>query len=55
MPELIEFASTIMTLNTGNVIACGTNHEGLGPLQDGEFCEFELEKIGRMAVHVRTR
>ena len=39
VPELIEFASMIMTLYTGNVIACGTNHEGLGPLQDGEFCE----------------
>jgi hypothetical protein len=25
----------------------------LGPLQDGEFCEIELEKIGRMGVHVR--
>src|SRR5688572_9420609 len=36
VPELVEFASTIMTLNSGDVIACGTNHEGLGPLQDGE-------------------
>src|SRR5215471_10353496 len=53
VPELIEFASMIMTLYTGNVIACGTNHEGLGPLQDGEFCEIELEKIGRMGVRVR--
>jgi hypothetical protein len=26
---------------------------GLGPLQDGELCEIELEKIGRMAVRVR--
>jgi 2-keto-4-pentenoate hydratase/2-oxohepta-3-ene-1,7-dioic acid hydratase in catechol pathway len=53
VPELIEFASKIMTLHTGNVIACGTNHEGLSPLQDGEFCEIELEQIGRMGVHVR--
>jgi 2-keto-4-pentenoate hydratase/2-oxohepta-3-ene-1,7-dioic acid hydratase in catechol pathway len=53
VPELIEFATTIMTLNSGDVIACGTNHEGLGPLQDGEVCDFELEKIGRMTVHVR--
>ena len=50
VPELIEFASRIMTLYTGDIIACGTNHEGLGPLQDGEFCEIELEKIGRMGV-----
>jgi len=53
VPELIEFASRIMTLYTGNVIACGTNHEGLSPLQDGEFCEIELENIGRMGLHVR--
>jgi 2-keto-4-pentenoate hydratase/2-oxohepta-3-ene-1,7-dioic acid hydratase in catechol pathway len=53
VPELLAFASMIMTLYTGNVIACGTNHEGLGPLQDGEFCEIELEQIGRMGVHVR--
>jgi 2-keto-4-pentenoate hydratase/2-oxohepta-3-ene-1,7-dioic acid hydratase in catechol pathway len=52
VPELIEFASMIMTLHSGDMIACGTNHEGLGPLQDGEFCEFELEKIGRMSIHV---
>ena len=42
-----------MTLNTGDTIACGTNHEGLGALQDGERCDFELEKIGRMTLHVR--
>jgi 2-keto-4-pentenoate hydratase/2-oxohepta-3-ene-1,7-dioic acid hydratase in catechol pathway len=52
VPELIEFATTIMTLHSGDVISCGTNHEGLGPLQDGEVCDFELEKIGRMTVHV---
>jgi 2-keto-4-pentenoate hydratase/2-oxohepta-3-ene-1,7-dioic acid hydratase in catechol pathway len=53
VPELIEFASGIMTLHTGNLIACGTNHEGLGPLQDGEIGEIEIEKIGSMAVNVR--
>ena len=36
VPELVEFASTVMTLNSGDLIACGTNHEGLGALQDGE-------------------
>jgi 2-keto-4-pentenoate hydratase/2-oxohepta-3-ene-1,7-dioic acid hydratase in catechol pathway len=53
VPELVEWATTIMTMNSGDVIACGTNHEGLGPMQDGELCEIEVEKIGRMAVHVR--
>lgn len=53
VPELVEFATTIMTLNSGDVIACGTNHEGLGPLQDGEVVDFEIQGIGRMRLDVR--
>jgi 2-keto-4-pentenoate hydratase/2-oxohepta-3-ene-1,7-dioic acid hydratase in catechol pathway len=52
VPELVEFASAIMTLNTGDLIACGTNHEGLGALQDGETVEIEIERIGRMSLKV---
>jgi 2-keto-4-pentenoate hydratase/2-oxohepta-3-ene-1,7-dioic acid hydratase in catechol pathway len=52
VPELIAFASTVMTLNTGDLIACGTNHEGLGALQDGETVEIEIQRIGRMALKV---
>ena len=52
VPELVEFASTIMTLNTGDLIACGTNHEGLGALQDGETVAIEIERIGRMSLNV---
>jgi 2-keto-4-pentenoate hydratase/2-oxohepta-3-ene-1,7-dioic acid hydratase in catechol pathway len=52
VPELVEFASGIMTLNSGDLLACGTNHEGLGPLQDGEICDFEIEKVGRMRLYV---
>lgn len=52
VPELIEFASTIMTLNSGDVIACGTNHEGLGALQEGENVTIEIEGIGRMSLDV---
>jgi 2-keto-4-pentenoate hydratase/2-oxohepta-3-ene-1,7-dioic acid hydratase in catechol pathway len=53
VPELVEWASTIMTLNSGDVIACGTNHEGLGPLQDGEVVDFEIRGVGRMRLNVR--
>ena len=52
VPALVEFASRIMTLNTGDIISCGTNHEGLGALQDGETVEIEIEKIGRMSLKV---
>lgn len=53
VPQVIEFATGIMTLHSGDVIACGTNHEGLGPLQDGETCVLEVERVGRMTIHVR--
>jgi 2-keto-4-pentenoate hydratase/2-oxohepta-3-ene-1,7-dioic acid hydratase in catechol pathway len=53
VPELVEFATTVMTMNSGDVIACGTNHEGLGALQDGETVEIEIERIGRMQLKVR--
>ena len=52
VPELIEFASTAITLNSGDLIACGTNHEGLGALQDGEVVEVEIQGIGRMTLNV---
>src|SRR6266550_362694 len=52
VPELVEFASSIMTLNSGDLIACGTNHEGLGALQDGERVEIEIQHVGRMALNV---
>ncbi|NQU70406.1 MAG: fumarylacetoacetate hydrolase family protein [Rhodospirillales bacterium] len=53
VPELVEWATGVMTLNSGDFLACGTNHEGLGPLQDGETVEIEIERIGRMTVDVR--
>ena len=53
VPDLVEFATTIMTMNSGDLIACGTNHEGLGPLQDGEVVDFEIHGVGRMRLHVR--
>jgi 2-keto-4-pentenoate hydratase/2-oxohepta-3-ene-1,7-dioic acid hydratase in catechol pathway len=53
VPELIEFATTVMTMNSGDLIACGTNHEGLGALQDGETVEIEIDKIGKMALTVK--
>ena len=53
VPALVEFATSIMTLNSGDVIACGTNHEGLGPLQDGEVVDFEIHGVGRMRLSVR--
>jgi 2-keto-4-pentenoate hydratase/2-oxohepta-3-ene-1,7-dioic acid hydratase in catechol pathway len=52
VPELVEFATTVMTMNSGDLIACGTNHEGLGALQDGESVDIEIQNIGRMSLKV---
>src|ERR1700740_121674 len=42
-----------LPLNSGDLIACGTNHEGLGALQDGETVEIEVQHVGRMTLTVR--
>lgn len=52
VPEIVEFATTIMTMHTGDLISCGTNHEGLGFVQDGEKVEVAIAGIGRMALDV---
>ena len=50
VPELVAWATTVMTLNSGDLIACGTNHEGLGSLQDGETVDIEIQDIGKMTL-----
>ena len=50
--ELVAFATAVMTMNTGDLVACGTNHEGLGPLQEGDTGEIEIQGIGRMSMRV---
>lgn len=53
IPALIAFASSVVTLEPGDVIACGTNHQGLGPVQDGDHLRLEIEKVGTLEVQVR--
>jgi len=52
VPEVVEFATTVMTLNSGDIISTGTNHEGLGYLQNGETIKFSIEGIGSMTLNV---
>ena len=51
--EILAFISSYMTLVPGDVILCGTNHQGLGALQDGDRAEMTIEGIGTLAVSVR--
>lgn len=48
VPELVAFATMVMTLYSGDVISCGTNHEGIGNLQDGDTVVIDIEGVGRM-------
>jgi 2-keto-4-pentenoate hydratase/2-oxohepta-3-ene-1,7-dioic acid hydratase in catechol pathway len=50
--EMVAWASRIATLEVGDVFACGTNHQGLGPMQDGETGTIEIDRIGRMSVKI---
>lgn len=52
IPAIVAFASRVMTLNSGDLLACGTNHEGLGFLQHGETVEISIQGIGRMSLAV---
>jgi len=52
--EVVEFVSWITTLKPGDVISTGTNHTGLGPIQDGDKIEMEIEGLGpRLTVNVK--
>jgi len=50
---VVELLSTVTTFNPGDIIATGTNHLGLGPMQDGETVVLEVQGLGRLSVKVR--
>jgi 2-keto-4-pentenoate hydratase/2-oxohepta-3-ene-1,7-dioic acid hydratase in catechol pathway len=50
--EVLAFISSVMTLVPGDVIMCGTNHQGLGPLQHGDHAMMEIEGVGQLEVNV---
>lgn len=50
--EVLAFISSYMTLVPGDVILCGTQHQGLGALQDGDQAEMTIEQVGTLAVDV---
>ena len=53
IPRCIEWVSSIHPLEPGDVLACGTNHRGLNPFQDGDLVELETEPLGRLRVKIR--
>ena len=53
IPRLVEWVSSILTLEAGDVISTGTNHRGLSSFQDGDVVELEVEKLGRLHINVK--
>ena len=53
IPRLVEWTSSIHTLEPGDIIASGTNHRGLNAFQDGDRVELEVEGMGRLHIDIR--
>jgi 2-keto-4-pentenoate hydratase/2-oxohepta-3-ene-1,7-dioic acid hydratase in catechol pathway len=51
--ELVSYISSITTLHPGDVICCGTNHQGLGAMQDGDAVTTSITGIGSFTLHVK--
>jgi 2-keto-4-pentenoate hydratase/2-oxohepta-3-ene-1,7-dioic acid hydratase in catechol pathway len=45
VPQIISFASSVMTLNPGDVILTGTP-EGVGAIEPGDEVEITIEGVG---------
>ena len=53
--EQIAFATTVMTLYSGDVVACGTSHAGLRPLMNGDTLEVAIAPaLDQLQVRVAT-
>jgi 2-keto-4-pentenoate hydratase/2-oxohepta-3-ene-1,7-dioic acid hydratase in catechol pathway len=49
----IAWVSAVHTLEPGDIVATGTNHQGLSAFQDGDRVEIETEGLGRLRIQVR--
>jgi 2-keto-4-pentenoate hydratase/2-oxohepta-3-ene-1,7-dioic acid hydratase in catechol pathway len=52
IPESIEWATSKEAFDASDILFMGTNHQGLGALQDGDHVEMEIEGIGRFSCDV---
>ena len=50
--ESIAWATAITPVEPGDVLYMGTNHQGLGAMQDGDRIEMEISRIGRLTLNV---
>jgi 2-keto-4-pentenoate hydratase/2-oxohepta-3-ene-1,7-dioic acid hydratase in catechol pathway len=52
IPDEIAWLSKFLQLQPGDIIATGTYHEGLGPVNSGDTIEIEIERLGRTSFNV---
>ena len=50
--ESIEYVTAIESVSPGDVLYLGTNHQGLGAMQDGDSIEIKIEEVGSFTFHV---
>ena len=53
IPRCIEWASSIHTLEPGDILATGTNHRGLNPFMDGDVITLEVQGLGKLEFNIR--
>ena len=46
IPELLAEVTNVLTLEPGDVVATGTHHFGLEPVQDGDTVRLQIEQLG---------
>jgi 2-keto-4-pentenoate hydratase/2-oxohepta-3-ene-1,7-dioic acid hydratase in catechol pathway len=54
IPELVEFISSVMTLNPGDIISTGTP-SGIGPIRPGDSVTIHVEGVGALTNPVVAR
>ena len=54
IPELVAWLSRFVQLHPGDVIATGTYHVGLGPMNNGDTLEIDIEKLGKARFTVKA-
>jgi 2-keto-4-pentenoate hydratase/2-oxohepta-3-ene-1,7-dioic acid hydratase in catechol pathway len=54
VPQLVEYASSVMTLLPGDIITTGTP-AGVGPIEDGDRIDVTISRIGTLTVGVSAQ
>jgi 2-keto-4-pentenoate hydratase/2-oxohepta-3-ene-1,7-dioic acid hydratase in catechol pathway len=53
IPRSIEWASSIQSMEPGDILATGTNHGGLNAFMDGDTIALTVEKVGTLQFTVK--